>query len=363
LKALSGEPLPVTLRPFENNQHTLSSLSGDINPELDLDPRKLIDEALLPVQDLLNALSPHLTTLLGAKTISAQHIVSHVFDGGGKRIRPALFYLCARLVNYSGIHANSIAAVCEYVHTASLLHDDVIDNSTLRRGKPTPNSIWGDESAVLVGDLVYSRASELMADTGSLEIVSMFARSIRLMSEGELLQLEHLFNPFMSVDAYMTIIEYKTATLLGAACRAPAVLADSAVELRDALETFGRCVGFAFQLLDDALDYAGSDAAFGKKTLADLPEGKVTLPVILLKQYATAPEWALVESLIHGENISRDAMLRVLELVNHHDTVGKTLELASEWTTKALAALSKFPESDDRKNLETLAKRLLLRMN
>jgi len=336
--------------------------SKDLAMDLSADPKHLIEVAIAPVSDLLSALDPQLIALIDAQTTSAKHIISHVFSGGGKRIRPALFFFASRLVDYKGPQLISIAAVCEYVHAASLLHDDVIDNSTLRRGKPTPNTIWGDECAVLVGDLIYARASELMAQTGSLEIVSMFARAIRLMSDGELLQLEHIFNPAMPQDAYLKIIEHKTAVLLGAACRAPAVLAGAPTEVCDALETFGRCVGFAFQLLDDALDYAGTDQAFGKKTLADLPEGKVTLPVILLKDLATTDEWSFVESLIHEESIKDVDMLRVLDLVNQYDTAGLTLEIASTWTDRALRALDIFPHSDARSDLETLARRLLMRL-
>lgn len=337
-----------------------SALSFDLHH---LDTKKLIDEALVPVSGYLSSLTPHLKSLLEANTVSARHIIDHVFEGGGKRIRPALYFFASRLVQYEGNHLLQIAAVCEYVHTASLLHDDVIDNSTLRRCKPTPNSIWGDEAAVLVGDLIYSRASELMADTGSLEIVSMFARAIRLMSDGELLQLEHLYNPFMPESAYYKIIEHKTAVLLAAACRAPAVLAAAPKAACDALSEFGRCVGYAFQLLDDALDYAGSEMMFGKKTLSDLPEGKVTLPIILLKSLATTEELAFIESLIHSEDISAQSMVKVLDLVNKYDTAGKTLEEASKWTDKALQAISYFPESGARRDMETLARRLLMRFS
>lgn len=328
-----------------------------------LEPKKLIDEALLPVSGLLSDLSPHLKSLLKANTASSKHIIDHVFSGSGKRIRPALYFFSSRLVNYNGAHLMPIAAVCEFVHTASLLHDDVIDNSTLRRGKPTPNSIWGDESAVLVGDLIYSRASELMAETGSLEIVSMFAKAIRLMSDGELLQLEHLYNPMMPEEAYYNIIEHKTAVLLAASCRASAVLADAPAESRDSLSEFGRCVGYAFQLLDDALDYAGSETMFGKKTLSDLPEGKVTLPIILLKKLAKPEEWAQVEALIHSEEITTEGMVKVLELVNEYDTGGKTLEEAAKWTDRALESLQYFPQSAARKDMETLARRLLMRFS
>jgi octaprenyl-diphosphate synthase len=327
------------------------------------DQKQLIDSALAPVAAELSDLAPHLTTLLRAKTASGRHIIEHILGAGGKRVRPGLYFFASKLVGYAGEHLLPMAAVCEYVHTASLLHDDVIDNSTLRRGKPTPNKIWGDESAVLVGDLIYSRASELMADTGSLEIVRLFARAIRIMSDGELLQLEHLYNPSMQETAYYEIIENKTAVLLSAVCKAPAILAGSGTKAEADLSEFGRCVGFAFQLLDDALDYASSDQIFGKKTLADLPEGKVTLPLILLKQYATAQELNFVENLIHSEEISRDSMLKVLDLVNKYDTAGKTLEEASKWTDRALQSLNNFPASQSRSELETLAGRLLMRFN
>ncbi len=342
---------------------TIGSSGAAICLDTSMDPKRLIEAAVGSVSEQLMVLDPQLISLVEAQTASANHILSHIFSGGGKRIRPALFFLSCRLVQYSGPHFIPIAAVCEYVHAASLLHDDVIDNSSLRRGKPTANTIWGDESAVLVGDLIYARASELMAQTGSLEIVSMFARAIRLMSDGELLQLEHLFNPSMSQEVYFKIVEHKTAILLGAACRAPAVLAGATKEICDALENFGRSIGFAFQLLDDALDYAGTDHIFGKKTLADLPDGKVTLPVILLKSKATSDEWSFVEQLIHEESISGAAMQHILDLVNQYDTAGQTLAMASSWTDLALKSLSIFPESDAKSDLKTLAQRLLLRLS
>jgi len=323
----------------------------------------LISEALEPVASELANLNTILVGLTGAQTRTAKEIAQHVFSAGGKRIRPALFFFTARLVSYKGPHLMDMAAVCEFVHAASLLHDDVIDNSTLRRNKPTSNSIWGDEASVLTGDLIYAKASELMAATGNLEIVSMFAKAIRLMSEGELLQLEHLYNIEISENTYFDIIENKTAVLLAATCRAPAVLANCPKHECDALEVFGRSVGHAFQLLDDALDYAGTDEIFGKKTLADAPEGKVTLPVMLLRQQASADEWSKVERILRKSEISRKDMETIQVLVDHYDTAGQTLLLAEQHTTKALEALSIFPDSPDRAALERIASRLLMRLS
>jgi octaprenyl-diphosphate synthase len=328
---------------------------------LKADPLARISHSLLPVAYELGRLESVMLELLSSESVAAQKILQQVFSGGGKRIRPALFYLAAKLVKYDQQFLHSIAAVTEFVHAASLLHDDVIDNSSLRRGKPSANKIWGDESAVLTGDLIYSRASELMAQTGSLEIVEGFARSIRLMSEGELIQLENLYQPNMSKSVYFSIIERKTSVLLGMACRAPGLLKGLDPSFNSALQIFGENIGFAFQLIDDALDYAGKEDVFGKSTLADLPNGKVTLPIILLRDEAPLEIWKEVAAIISSKHISRADMLRVLDVVNEFDTVGKTLELAEWHTNRALNAIEKFDASSDRTNLEVIARSLLIR--
>ncbi len=342
------------------SESTPVGLSSDIALK-DIDPGLLISRALEPVSSELESLASLLIPFTFAETMTSREVVKHVLSGGGKKIRPALYFFAAKLVGYQGDHLQSMAAVCEFVHTASLLHDDVIDNSTLRRNKPTPNSIWGDEASVLTGDLIYARASEMMAETGSLEIVSMFAKAIRHMSEGELLQLEYLYRDDITEDVYFKIIEYKTAILLSAACKAPAILSGRSEQECLALASFGHAVGFSFQLLDDALDYAGTTSVFGKETLADLPEGKVTMPIMLLRNQASSSEWQEVTKIIRKSEITTRDMHRVLELVNHYDTAGQTLALAETYTNDALKALEMFPESAERTNLESLAKSLLLR--
>lgn len=350
----------MTLEPLSQHDNHDDGMSLS---HLNMDPSALIAEALEPVSRDLQVLNAHIASLTGAETRTARDVIGHVFGNGGKRIRPALFFFSSRLVGYNGEHVVPMAAVCEFVHTASLLHDDVIDNSTLRRNKPTANRIWGDVASVLTGDLIYARASEMMAQTGSLEIVSMFARAIRLMSEGELFQLEQLYNPLITEQEYFTILENKTAVLLAAACRAPAVLAGATPTQCKALEVFGRAVGYAFQLMDDALDYAGVDSAFGKKTLADLPEGKVTLPIMLLREQAEVEEWAKLETLILGSHITASDMKWVLSLVDHYDTAGQTLARAEIWTKTALDALDEFGPSQAKDDLKRLASRLLMRIN
>lgn len=325
--------------------------------------KKQLADSLLPVTGDLTQLESQILDLIPTETEQARTILKHLFSAGGKRIRPALYFFCCRLFGYKGESLIPIAAVCEYVHTASLLHDDVLDNSSLRRNKPTANSIWGDQASILVGDLIYSRASELMAATGSLEIVSTFARAIRLMSEGELLQLECAFKSAITEDEYFKILDCKTGVLVAACCRAAGILSDADTATKEALTQFGSAVGKAFQLIDDALDYVSVTDLFGKATRADLKEGKVTLPIILLRSQATADEWRRVSDIISQPGIAEVDLDFVCALVEKYETAAATLVRASEYTSIALSQLATFPPSPARDDLENLASKLLWRVN
>ncbi len=322
-----------------------------------------LDRALAPVAADLEDLNRNISGFLPSESATSRQVIDHVVASGGKRIRPALYFFVCRMLGYRGEHLVPIAAVTEFVHAASLLHDDVVDNSTLRRNKPTPNSIWGDQAAVLTGDLVYARASEMMADTGSLEIVKLFARAIRLMSEGELLQLENVFNPRVSTETYLRILNCKTAVLIAAACRSAGVLGGVTVEQREALARFGELTGVAFQLIDDALDYLSSSARFGKPTLADLKDGKVTMPVILLRDLATGPEQARISDTLARETMEDADVEWIAGLVEKHGTALRTIEIATEYTIEAVRCLAVFPESPERADLEALAMKLVRRFN
>lgn len=323
----------------------------------------MIEDAVAPVANELAELSRRITSFIPTESQTSSRIIDHVFGAGGKRIRPALYFMCCRLLHYAGEHLYAIAAVTEFVHTASLLHDDVVDNSTLRRNRPTTNSIYGDEAAVLVGDLIYSRASELMAATGDMEIVNTFARAIRLMSEGELLQLENLYNDKMSEETYLKILECKTAILIEAACKSAGLLANAEPAVIKNLREFGYGVGMAFQLIDDALDYTGDAPLVGKDILSDLKEGKVTMPVILLKKLASAAELQLIADTINAPLITSDMVRSVASLVEKYDTSSITVDKAHEFTTRAMNALYTFPAGDERDTLENLANKLLMRFN
>ena len=323
----------------------------------------LLDAALAPVADDLKSLSQTMLQLLPLESRSSQTIAAHIFAAGGKRIRPALFFLSSRVAEYKGPFQMSMAAVCEFVHTASLLHDDVVDSSTLRRNKPTANSIWGDESAVLVGDLIYSRASELMAETGKLEIVRSFAAAIRLMSEGELLQLDNIFDSSLTEERYLDVIHKKTAALIAAACQAPAILAERSSAEIAALSEFGRAVGMTFQIVDDCLDYMRSVDEIGKPVLADLAQGKITMPLILLLRSASPADAQFIRELCRQEQHSDQDLQRVHNLLETHRAIDLALERAASFSNKALSALKIFPDSPARQDLEAIVGYLSLRLN
>lgn len=236
---------------------------------------------LAPVADDLKSLEPLLVEYLLTPNDPANQVIRHIFASGGKRVRPALFLLTCRFIGYEGPHRFPIASVCEYIHTASLLHDDVIDSSSVRRGKPTSNSIWGDETAVLAGDLIYAAACRLMVKTQSLPLIDTFAECIRFMSESELFQLDLLWKLETTRAQYERVVAGKTAALFEASCRTPGYLAGLPDEITQLLGEYGRNLGFAFQIADDCLDYEGSEEVVGKAIMADLLEGKVTLPLIL----------------------------------------------------------------------------------
>jgi len=235
----------------------------------------------------------------------------HVLSSGGKRMRPALCLLAADLCAYTGPRRVQVAAAIELLHTATLLHDDVVDLATVRRGQAAANAVWGNRRAVLVGDFLYARASAMIVEDGDLDILWSFSNTIRLMAEGELLQLERSFDPSVTKAHYYAVIERKSAVLLSAACAAGAILGGVTRAERRRLSDFGREVGLAFQLRDDALDYCADERALGKTPCADLREGKVTLPLLLALKRCTGAE--------------RDEAAAVLKQASH-----RTAELTAE---------------------------------
>ncbi len=290
---------------------------------------------------------------------------NYTISSGGKRLRPALVLWSAELCGYTGPRRIEIAAAVELLHTATLLHDDVVDLSSLRRGRPSANAIWGNRRAVLAGDFFYARASAMVVEDGDIEILGIFAATIRLMAEGELLQLQRSFDPTVTEARYYQVIERKSATLLSAACEAGAVLGGVTRGERRRLAEFGHELGLAFQLRDDALDYEASHEESGKLPFTDLREGKVTLPLLLTLKRATAAERDQLAVVLKGAarladvHAEPDASLdagsldleSVLELVARYRGVADTVRRAEVHVQRALATIAAFPEGPARQAL------------
>lgn len=266
-------------------------------------------------------------------------ILEHIFSSGGKRIRPALFLCASKIINYDGEFKYPMAAVCEYIHTASLLHDDVIDNSTLRRNKPTVNSVWGDETAVLSGDLIYSTACRLMVKTRNLELIDCFAECIRFMSESELFQLDMLWNLDISIEQYMRIVHGKTAFLFEASCKTPALLNNSDKNIYELLAEYGKNLGFAFQIADDCLDYEGNQEILGKPVASDLFEGKITLPLIYALQQKDSKLYALVKNIIETGEATAEEKEQLIFQVKEKNGLKMAIEKAHEFAERSILAL------------------------
>ncbi|MDB5440750.1 MAG: farnesyltranstransferase [Caulobacteraceae bacterium] len=269
-------------------------------------------------------------------------LADHLIAAGGKRLRPLLTIAAARLSGGPIEGGVKLAAAVEFIHTATLLHDDVVDGSKLRRGKAAANLIWGATQSVLVGDFLIARAFELMVETGSLRALQILSTASRVIAEGEVLQLTRAHDLSLSREVYLQIIAAKTAELFAAAAEAGAVAAGASVAQSDALRAFGMNLGIAFQLVDDALDYGGEAAELGKNAGDDFREGKATLPLLLAIQRAGARETEFWKRTVGQLQQSDEDFRRARELIIGTGAIGATLDLASDYADKAKAALADF---------------------
>ena len=296
------------------------------------------------VEEDLKNLESKLIDYLKTQNQPTNQILETIFSSGGKRIRPSLFLLCAQILNYEGEFKFPIAAVCEFIHTASLLHDDVIDNSTLRRNKPTVNSVWGDETAVLSGDLIYSTACRLMVRTRHLDLIDCFAECIRAMSESELFQLEMLWNKNTTVDDYFKIVQGKTANLFEASCLTPAYLNKSDTKICLNLSEFGKNLGFAFQIFDDCLDFDGDENIVGKPVASDFVEGKLTLPLLYALEKNDDELNLLVNKAFETSNLAIEDKLRFISRVKELGGLKMALNKAEEFAKSARNSLDELDQ-------------------
>ena len=270
-------------------------------------------------------------------------LAGHLVAGGGKRLRPMLTLGCAALLDYAGARDHKLAAAVEFIHTATLLHDDVVDASGLRRGKATANRLWGNPASVLVGDFLFSRAFELMVEDGSLKVLKILSSASSVIAEGEVAQLTAQRNVETGEDRYLEIITAKTAALFAAACQISAVVAERGPAAEAALEAFGRNLGIAFQLVDDAIDYVSDADTMGKDSGDDFRDGKITLPVILAYARGSEADRIFWREAMSGRAAGDDDLAHARTLLAGTRCVDDTLARARLYGERAIDAIAAFP--------------------
>lgn len=290
---------------------------------------------------------------LHSDVVLIRQVAEYIIGGGGKRLRPALILLASGALGYRGTAHHTLAAVVEFIHTATLLHDDVVDESALRRGRSTANTVFGNAAAVLVGDFVYSRAFQMMVNVDDLRVLRVLADATNVIAEGEVLQLMNCRNADIDETSYLRVIRYKTAKLFEAAGRIGAIIAGASTAAEDAVAAYGSHLGTAFQLIDDVLDYSGDSGAIGKNVGDDLAEGKPTLPLIQVMRQGTREEADLVRhALVSG---GTDDLAQVLAAIYRTGALEYAREQAREESRAAIAALAAIPSTQYRDYLLQLA--------
>ncbi|MGC8795493.1 polyprenyl synthetase family protein [Thermodesulfovibrio sp.] len=286
-------------------------------------------------------------------------IGAYIVNSGGKRLRPLFLLSSADLVGYREYKRVILAAVIEALHTASLLHDDVVDEADLRRGKVSANKIWGNQVTVLLGDYLYAKALHISVAQESLPIMEALSLATSQMAEGEILQLMKAGDPTITFDEYIKIITGKTAGLIRAACRIAGILGELPQEKLQALTEFGHNIGIAFQMVDDILDYVAQESELGKKLGKDLMEGKITLPLIELMKKAQEKEE--IVGIIKSDNFSEENLLKILNYLKQYNCIESSMEIVRQYIDKAKKALQVFPDSEARKRLFMIADYITLR--
>lgn len=291
---------------------------------------------------------------LNSDVVLINQLGHYIISGGGKRIRPMIAVLVARALGYQGTKHITVAALIEFIHTATLLHDDVVDESDMRRGKATANAAFGNAASVLVGDYIYTRSFQMMTSLESLRVLTLMSAATNVIAEGEVLQLMNCNNPDITEENYMQVIYSKTARLFEAASQSAAILSDATQEQELALQNYGRYLGTAFQLIDDLLDYSSDGTTLGKNTGDDLNEGKPTLPLLHAMRNGTPEQAAMIRQAIEEGN-GRHLLEPVLLAMQQCGSLDYTRQRAEEEADKAIAALRVLPESEYRLALEGLA--------
>jgi octaprenyl-diphosphate synthase len=295
------------------------------------------------VAEDMNGVNSVILERMQSKVALIPELAGHLIAGGGKRMRPMLTLACAKLLGYPGTRHHKLAAAVEFIHTATLLHDDVVDGSGLRRGRQTANLIWGNPASVLVGDFLFSRAFELMVEDGSLKVLKILSAASSVIAEGEVEQLTAQRRVETDEEQYLAIIGAKTAALFAAACRVAPVVAEAGEEAELALESYGKHLGIAFQLADDVIDYASDAKVMGKGVGDDFRDGKMTLPLILAYARGTDDDRKFWRAAVSGERVSDSDLAQAIGLMRSTEALSDTVETARHYGRRAIAALAPFP--------------------
>ncbi len=327
----------------------------------------MIDPSLADPRQVHAALAGRFMELVADKLVAVEALFQEQLDsdvpfihdagvyisrGGGKRVRPALLLLASRLLGHDGDEEVTYAAVVEFIHTATLIHDDIIDHANLRRGQPTLNNLWGNHLTVLLGDWIYTKAMQMALSHGQVEVIQRLCAATLKMTEGELLAFQRLGAPDLGAEEYFQIIDRKTAHLFAAACSIPALIQPQRPEAGQVLARYGRALGTCFQLVDDLLDFTARESELGKPVLSDLKEGKLTLPLILLLPRVAAAERRLVEMVLEDRSFARVSPDEILDLVRTEGTLEEVSTMAEELAAEAKRELEFFPPGDAREALE-----------
>lgn len=317
--------------------------------------------ALNIIGDDLNNVEMQFRNDLESDVPLIRKVGEYVLSSGGKRVRPALLLLSAKLCGYAGDQAVPLASVVEFIHTASLLHDDVVDSASLRRGLASANTLWGNQTSVLVGDFLFSKSFSLMVGVGSLDILRVFSDATTVIAEGEVLQLLCTGQLDLTEAKYIEVVRSKTAILMSAACEAGAILGKADPEKQRAIADFGMSLGVAFQLMDDTLDYIATEEEFGKSIGHDLEEGKITLPLIHTLRQCNVEERAVIESVIEKDEMMLDEFCNVSALVKKYGGIEYTVAAAKRAVEDCAHHLSCFESSPVSSALLDLANYVITR--
>ena len=315
--------------------------------------------ALALIAEDMRAMDAVIARRLASDVPLVAQVSQYIIAAGGKRLRPALVLLMCGALGYHGPQRLTIAAVVEFIHTATLLHDDVVDESTLRRGRSTANEVFGNPASVLVGDFLYSRAFQMMVEVGDMRIMQTLAEATNVIAEGEVLQLMNMHDASLTEEGYLRVIRSKTAKLFEASARLAALLAQSSHSVEQHCAEYGQALGTAFQVIDDVLDYDGDALEMGKNLGDDLREGKVTLPLIIAMQRGTEAERFTIRQAI--ETSGAGQMTQIIDIVQRTGALQATREAAAGEALRALNALQTLPQNPYSDALKQLASQLLAR--